>query len=116
MGQGFTVVHNYSRQLKYLTLPQAPLSEQATIVCYLDRAINALGSAIENTRRKIALLGEYRTRLVADVVTGRLDVCEAAAALPEVDPLAAADELGDLPEAGGEPTFDGDDELMAVVG
>ncbi len=41
------------------------------------------------------MLSEYRTRLIADVVTGKLDVCEAAAALPEVDPLAAEDTLND---------------------
>ena len=33
-------------------------------------------------RRQIELLEEYRTRLVADVVTGKLDVREAAARLP----------------------------------
>jgi hypothetical protein len=33
--------------------------------------------------REIDLLREYRTRLVADVVTGKLDVREAAARLPE---------------------------------
>ena len=42
--------------------------------------------------REINLLTEYRTRLTADVVTGKLDVREAAAALPEIDPLAADDE------------------------
>ena len=31
------------------------------------------------------MLREYRTRLIADVVTGKLDVREAAADLPEVD-------------------------------
>ena len=38
-------------------------------------------------------LHEYRTRLIADVVTGKLDVRKAAAALPEIDPLAADDNL-----------------------
>jgi hypothetical protein len=33
--------------------------------------------------REIELLREYRIRLVADVVTGKLDVREAAARLPE---------------------------------
>ncbi len=33
--------------------------------------------------REISLLREYRTRLIADVVTGKLDVREAAANLPE---------------------------------
>ena len=31
----------------------------------------------------INLLNEYRTRLIADVVTGKLDVREAAAAIPD---------------------------------
>ena len=49
----------------------------------------------------MAAHGEYRTRLIADVVTGKLDVREAAAGLPEVDPLAAEDDPddGSNPEA-----------------
>ena len=46
---------------------------------------------MRQTEQEIDLLHEYRTRLMADVVTGKLDVREAAAALPEVDPLAAED-------------------------
>ena len=43
--------------------------------------------------REIDLLREYRTRLVADVVTGKLDVREAAARLPdEVEELEPLDE------------------------
>ena len=42
-------------------------------------------------QREIDLLREYRTRLIADVVTGKLDVREAAAELPEVDSLAEDD-------------------------
>ena len=34
-------------------------------------------------RRQIDLLQEYRTRLIADVVTGKLDVRAAAAQLPD---------------------------------
>ena len=34
------------------------------------------------------LLEEYRPRLIADVVTGKIDVREAAARLPEVDRIA----------------------------
>ena len=43
--------------------------------------------------RQVELLNEYRIRLIADVVTGKLDVREAAAELPEVDSLAE-DDLG----------------------
>jgi type I restriction enzyme S subunit len=40
-------------------------------------------STITRLEREIELLREYRTRLVADVVTGKLDVREAASDLPE---------------------------------
>ena len=43
------------------------------------------------TRREIDHLREYLTRLIADVITGKLDVREATAELPEVAPLAEDD-------------------------
>ena len=57
---------------------------------------------INQTRRQIDLLREYRTRLIADVVTGKLDVREATVALPEVDPLAAEDTLDDIISTDGQ--------------
>ena len=51
---------------------------------------------------------EYHARLIADVVTGKLDVREAAAALPEVDPLAADDEADEQLGAGEELPLDDD--------
>ncbi len=49
-------------------------------------------TAIARTEREIALMQEYRTRLTADLVTGKLDVREAAAKLPVVDAEPAAEE------------------------
>ncbi len=83
MGRGFTVMHIYRKQLKYLWLPIPPLPEQTAIVEYLDKATADIDSAITRARSGIDLLKEYRTRLIADVVTGKLDVREAAAALPD---------------------------------
>ena len=60
-----------------------PLPEQAAIVEYLDKATADIDAAIARARRHVELLREYRTRLIADVVTGRLDVREAAATLSE---------------------------------
>jgi type I restriction enzyme S subunit len=49
--------------------------------------------------REIDLLREYRTRLVADVVTGKLDVREAAARLPdEAAPDTAEDDTNLIDE------------------
>ena len=64
-----------------------PLPEQNAIVAYLGKATADLDTAIARTRRQIKLLHEYRARLIADVVTGKLDVREAAAKLPDTDPV-----------------------------
>ena len=51
------------------------------------------------------LLREYRTRLIADVVTGKFDVLEAAARLPdEVEELEPLDEADALIDSEEEPT------------
>ncbi len=60
-----------------------PFSEQVAIVAYLDKTTADIDIAINRARREIELLGEYRTRLIADVVTGKVDVREAVADLPD---------------------------------
>ena len=84
-------------------LPFPPREEQQEIANALDRRIGDTSLSMNQARREIELVREYRTRLVADVVTGKLDVCEAAAALPEVGPLAAA-ELAPRKGTGGGAT------------
>ena len=69
--------------LKCEPFPRPPTTEQAAIVRYLDKRTAAVATAIGRARRQIDLLREYRTRLIADVVTGKLDVREAAARLPD---------------------------------
>ncbi len=66
-----------------------PPEEQTAIVEYINQASRDIASTEDGTNREIALLNEYRTRLIADVVTGKLDVREAAGTLAEVDPLNA---------------------------
>ena len=44
-----------------------------------DKATAHIDSAFARARRQIDLVQEYRTRLIADVVTGKLDVRAAAA-------------------------------------
>ena len=75
------------------SLPIPPPSEQAAVTDYLDRTTGDLGDAIARCSEAIHLLSEYRTRLVADIVTGQRDVREAAATLPDIDRLAAEDTL-----------------------
>ena len=53
--------------------------EQISILAYLDSADRRISAHRATVARQIALLREYRNRLIADVVTGKLDVREAAA-------------------------------------
>ena len=76
-----------------------PLAEQTAIVEYLDKATADNDAAVARVRRQIDLIQEYRTRLIADVVTGKLDVRAAAARLPnETDDRDPIDESGRLAE------------------
>ena len=79
----------------HIALP--PKEEQGVILRTLRKETASLRDAIARARRQIELLQEYRTRLIADVVTGKLDVREAAAQLPdEPDDEEPVDEGGAL--------------------
>ena len=76
-----------------------PLREQTSIVEHIEKATADIDTAIARARRQIDLMEEYRTRLIADVVTGKLDVREAAARLPgEADDRDQLEEGGPLPD------------------
>lgn len=106
----------YFDQLGQIPIVVPPLSEQFSIVAYYESATSGLDQAITSARLEIDLLHEYRTRLIADLVTGKLDVREAATQLPndeqephqleeseeiidpEEDPLDAPDQAPEDPE------------------
>ena len=75
-----------------ILIPFPPPAEQQAIVEFLDLESRQIDLAASNLKRQIELVIEYRTRLTSDVVTGKLDVREAAKALPELD-----DELVEVP-------------------
>ena len=72
--------------------PVPPFPEQEAIACFLDRKIKGIQKGIAQAQTEIKLIREYRTRLVSDIVTGKLDVREAAEVLSESDLLEAGDE------------------------
>jgi type I restriction enzyme, S subunit len=69
-----------------------PVDEQSEIVAFCIETTADLTTAISRLSREIELLREYRTCLVADVVTGKLDVREAAARLPDEAPPDIAED------------------------
>lgn len=69
--------------IRSVRIPLPPLPEQRAVVSYVAESTSNIDSTITRARRQIELLQEYRTRLIADVVTGKLDVREAVAQLTE---------------------------------
>ena len=68
--------------LSKFQIPFPPLQEQDEIVDYLQRVTENIDASKKNTERQIRLMHEYRTRLIADVVTGQIDVRNATVELP----------------------------------
>jgi type I restriction enzyme S subunit len=93
---GISVPHLSPEQIKRFKVPLPPLVEQKNIVSSLEVENSGLDTTISRLEREIELLREYRTRLVSDVVSGKLDVREAAAQLPDEVPPDAAECDGDL--------------------
>lgn len=89
-------------RLKRVLLPRPPATEQGAIVAYLSDITADVVAALSRIERDIRLLREYGTRLIADVVTGKLDVREAAARLPfdskETEPLEELESQADMDE------------------
>jgi type I restriction enzyme, S subunit len=90
---GISVPHLSPEQIKSFKVMLPPIKEQRAIVAFTESETGGVNTAINRLEREIELLREYRTRLVADVVTGKLDVRPAARHLPAepIEPEAAPD-------------------------
>ncbi|GMV06942.1 MAG: hypothetical protein AMXMBFR53_32170 [Gemmatimonadota bacterium] len=86
-------------RMKAVWFALPPISEQNALLKALEDETQNLRAAVHGARREITLLREYRTRLIEDVVTGMLDVREAAARLP--DALEERDPPDELEAEGG---------------
>ena len=73
------------------SLPVPSLSEQTAIVRFLDQTERLISHQIAATRKLVALLDEFRTRLIADVIVGRIDVRDVSTSLPAFDPVEQAE-------------------------
>jgi type I restriction enzyme S subunit len=79
--------------LKHFKVAVPPLENQAHLVAQTEEATHAVTNGISRVQREISLLAEYRSRLVSDVVIGRLDVRDAAIQIAvEVDVVEAPEE------------------------
>ena len=87
----------YTDDFYDIRLPVPPVAERQAIIEYVCKTTSNIDRAVDGAESEIALLREYRTRLIADLVTGKLDVREAAAKLPDEVPEAEPlDEIEDV--------------------
>ena len=90
---GVAIEHFGPTHLKRMWIALPSADEQKEIARFVGSQVAPLSSAIEDATREISLIREYRTRLTADVVTGKLDVREAAVRLPdEIQELETVDD------------------------
>jgi len=73
----------YTDRFGAITLPQPPHDQQIAIVDAVRVETADVTRAQDRVRSEVGLMNEYRTRLIADVVAGKLDVREAAALVPD---------------------------------
>ena len=83
------------QRLLSIALAMPDLDEQDRIVADILQRTNNIAAAIQRTKNEVSLILEYRTRLIADLVAGRLDVCEAVASLESIGVTEDSD-LGGL--------------------
>ena len=89
-----------SSTLRAFPVPLPAPEEQAEMLDVITEKTNALDDAMGRTEHEIDIMREYRTCLIADVVTGKVDVREAAAGLPEVASDAAGDAVDEIGDSG----------------
>ncbi|MGK5169593.1 restriction endonuclease subunit S [Geodermatophilus sp. CPCC 205761] len=93
----------YTSTLMSMKMPLPALDEQRSIANRISSETARIDSEMGLVRREIQLLEEFKVRLVADVVTGRVDVRRIAARLPAIDVAQAL--------AAGAGATDDDDEV-----
>ena len=62
--------------LKTINASIPPLSEQTAIVSHIEKETSIITKTISTIEKEIALVQEYRTALIAEAVTGKIDVRE----------------------------------------
>jgi type I restriction enzyme S subunit len=94
-------------RLMSIAIVVPPREEQDRIMAVATAATSSVQGGIDRAWREIGLMREYRTRVIADVVTGKLDVRDAAAHLPEeVDEAELFDGVAEIDESEVEADLD----------
>ena len=69
-----SIAHLTKEKLQDIYFVHPSLPEQRTIAEYLDRKTEQIDTLIDKKRRQIDSYSQYRTALIANVVTGKIDI------------------------------------------
>jgi len=69
-----SVTNLHLDKIKEIIIPLPPLCEQENIVQELRQTLKPFDSAISRLKKEISFVREYQSRLLSDVVTGKIDV------------------------------------------
>jgi len=105
---GAIQAHYNTGTLANLLVAIPSVAEQQSILTFLKDALSPLNIALQSARREIDLLTDLRARLISDVVTGKLDVREEAAKLPEEAVEAEALQEADILDEGDDGIVEAD--------
>ena len=89
-----TIAHFTKEKLENTPLSLPPFTEQQTIVKYLDEQCGRIDKILSKLDEEITLFAEYRTRLISDVVTGKVDV--RGVVVPEYEAVEDVEEDGEM--------------------
>ena len=64
----------YPDQFLAMYFPVPPFEEQRQIADYIEEKAKGIDELIEKTEKQISIISELKTRCIADVVTGQIDV------------------------------------------
>lgn len=87
--------------LSQIPVPVPPVDEQRTITASILAEWNSIDKVVDRTYREIELVREYRTRLISEVITGKLDVrgILSEEPTPVAEPDVAPENRGKVPPA-----------------
>lgn len=87
------------QELKNMVIPIPPEEEQKKIVDFVDTKCASVGfeidRMIEQLKQEIALLGQYKTQMAADIITGRTNLSEIDYALISDVPTDHTEEVAE---------------------
>jgi type I restriction enzyme S subunit len=66
----------YTDDFNNIVLPIPKYEEQVKIMNHINEKSLSINTTVARIEKEIELITEYKTRLISDVVTGKVDVCE----------------------------------------